>query len=136
MTEEPKKPAEAQKKPKLRKLDKNFFICFFPFLFAVLFVYFAAYWEYYYHEPFSVWAYLLLIPLALLGMAMGYQLEFWLQKHIGKKAEALVAFVLTVILLCGLYAEYQYVLVPKYGLPPLTWARIRDVLLKHLHLKT
>ena len=86
MTEEPKKPAEAQKKPKLRKLDKNFFICFFPSLFAVLFVYFAAYWEYYYHEPFSVWAYLLLIPVGVIALgAAGYFGRKWYKHYINKK---------------------------------------------------
>ncbi len=133
MTEEPK---EEQKKPILRRLRKNFFIYFFPVMFAVVFVYFAAYWENYYHEPFSVWAYLLLIPLALLGMAIGFQLEIYLTEHLGPKAEMLAEVILTLILLGGLFAEYQNVLVPKYGLPPLTWENFRNVLLKHLHLKT
>ncbi len=112
----------------LRPLGKPVYIFIFPFLFVFLFFAFAEYWKQYYGEPLSEWAYLLLIPLALLGMAIGYQLEIYLKEHLGKKAEMVFEILLATALIGGIFAQYQYVIVPEFGCPPISLHLIWDVL--------
>lgn len=116
----------------LRPLGKPVYIFIFPFLFTFVFFLCTDYCERYYQAPAPEWVYLLLIPLALLGMAIGYQLEIYLKEHLGKKAEMFAEVVLSAILIFGLLAEYQYVLVPQIGAPPLNLHNILTVLRKKL----
>lgn len=121
-----------EKRRKLRALGKPVYIFVFPVLFALLFTAFADYCEAYYRTEFPVWGYLFLLPLALLGIAMGYQMQMYLEKHLGKKAEMIVEIVIAVLLIAAFYYEYQYFLVPQGGLPPLTWETVRRVIRKRL----
>ena len=127
----------------LRPLGKPVYIFIFPFLFTFVFFLCSDYGERYVQAPAPEWVYLLLIPLALLGMAIGYQLEMYLKEHLGKKAEMFAEVVLSAILIFGLLAEYQYVifgllaeyqyvLVPQIGAPPLNLHNILTVLRKKL----
>ena len=121
-----------EKRGKLRALGKPVYIFVFPVIFALLFTAFANYCESYYRTEFPVWGCLFLIPLALLGIAMGYQLQMYLEEHLGKKAEMIVGIVIAVLLIAAFYYEYQYFLVPQGGLPPLTWETVRRVIRKRL----
>ena len=119
-------------KPKLRPLERSGYIYAFPLLFVLGFMWFAAYWEQYYHTKFPAWAYLLLIPLGLLGMVIGVQLQMYLRKTLGKKAEAFVSLLLMCVLCLAFFAEYQYVLAPQLGFPPLSLHLLWDVLRRKL----
>lgn len=121
-----------EKREKLRALGKPVYIFAFPVIFALLFTAFAGWCEAYYRTEFPVWGYLFLLPLALLGIAMGYQLQMYLEEHLGKKAEMIVEIVIAVLLIAAFYYEYQYFLVPQGGLPPLTWKKIAEVLRRRL----
>lgn len=116
----------------LRPLGKPVYIFIFPFLFTFVFFLCMDYCERYYQAPAPEWVYLLLIPLALLGMAIGYQLEIYLKEHLGKKAEMVVEILLATALIGGIFAQYQYVLVPQIGAPPLNLHNILTVLRKKL----
>lgn len=116
----------------LRPLGKPVYIFIFPFLFTFVFFLCTDYCERYDQAPAPEWVYLLLIPLALLGMAMGYQLEMYLKSHLGKKAEMVVEILLATALIGGIFAQYQYVLVPQIGAPPLNLHNILTVLRKKL----
>ena len=116
----------------LRPLGKPGYIFIFPFLFTFVFFLCMDYCERYYQAPAPEWVYLLLIPLALLGMAIGYQLEIYLKEHLGKKAEMVVEILLATALIGGIFAQYQYVLVPQIGAPPLNLHNILTVLRKKL----
>ena len=105
----------------MRKLEKPIYIFLFPLLFAGGYLAFRSRCEQYYHTDWPVWTVLLVFPLILLGIAAGYQLQFYLRKTIGEKAESVLNIVLSVICITALFAEYQYVLAPQAGLPPLTW---------------
>ena len=121
-----------EKRGKLRALGKPVYIFVFPVIFALLFTAFASYCESYYRTEFPVWGYLFLLPLALLGIAMGCQLQMYLEKHLGKKAEMIVEIVITVLLIAAFYYEYQYYLVPQAGLPPLSRKMIPEALRRRL----
>ena len=94
-----------EKRGKLRALDKPVYIFVFPVIFALLFTAFASYWEAYYRTKFPVWGCLFLLPLALLGIAMGYQLQMYPEEHLGKKAEMIVGIVIAEFGGCPLNAE-------------------------------
>ena len=119
-------------KPKLRKIGRSAYIYFFPLLFTFIFVAFAAYWEQYYQTEFPVWAYLLLIPLGLLGIVIGVQLQMYLQKTIGRKGEALINILLLTVLAAAFFAEYRYVFVRQLGAPPLSLRLLLDALRRRL----
>ena len=121
-----------EKRGKLRALGKPVYIFAFPVIFALLFTAFADYCESYYRTKFPVWGCLFLLPLALLGIAAGYQLQMYPEEHLGKKAEMIVGIVIAVLLIAAFYYEYQYFLVPQGGLPPLTWKKIAEVLRRRL----
>ena len=121
-----------EERGKLRALGKPVYIFVFPVLFALLFTAFADYCEAYYRTEFPVWGYLFLLPLVLLGIAMGYQMQMYLEKHLGKKAEMIVEIVIAVLLIAAFYYEYEYVVVPKTGAPPLTWEAVWRVIRKRL----
>ena len=120
------------KKPKLRPLERSGYIYAFPLLFVLIFMWFAGYWEQYFQKAFPLWAYLLLIPLILLGMVIGVQLQMYLRNTLGKKAEACVSILLLCVLCLAFFAEYQYVLAPQLGWPPLSLRLIADALRRQL----
>ena len=121
-----------EKRGKLRALGKPVYIFAFPVIFALLFTAFASYCESYYRTEFPVWGCLFLIPLALLGIAAGCQLQMYPEKHLGKKAEMIVGIVIAVLLIAAFYYEYQYFLVPQAGLPPLSRKMIPEALRRRL----
>ena len=121
-----------EERGKLRALGKPVYIFVFPVIFALLFTAFADYCEAYYRTEFPVWGYLFLLPLALLGIAMGYQLQMYPEEHFGKKAEMIVGIVIAVLLIAAFYYEYQYFLVPQAGLPPLSRKMIPEALRRRL----
>ena len=117
---------DKQGKPKnvLRPLGKPVYIFLFPVMLAGGWLFFRDYCEQYYQTEWPFWTLLPVFPLILLGIAAGYQTEIYLQKTIGKKAEAVIDLLLTAVLIWTLFAEYQYVLAPQGGLPPLTWGAL------------
>ena len=121
-----------EKRGKLRALGKPVYIFAFPVIFALLFTAFASYCESYYRTEFPVWGCLFLIPLALLGIAAGCQLQMYPEEHLGKKAEMIVGIVIAVLLIAAFYYEYQYFLVPQAGLPPLSRKMIPEALRRRL----
>lgn len=123
---------EKKHKPVLRPLERSGYIYFFPLLFTLIFMWFAGYWEQYYQTAFPFWAYLLLIPLALLGIVIGVQLQIYLRRTMGRKAERFISLLLMAILALAMFAEYQYVLAPQFGAPPLSLHLILEALRRKL----
>lgn len=127
-----------QKKRKsgaLRNLGKPIYVFLFPLLFAGGYLAFRNYCENYYHTEWPVWTLLLVFPLLLLGIAVGYQVQFYLRKAFGETAETVIDVVLSLIFVIALFAEYQYVIAPQTGLPPLSWEMLWDGLKKHFQFR-
>ncbi|MBQ6039271.1 MAG: hypothetical protein IJL32_00610 [Oscillospiraceae bacterium] len=132
-----KQEPERNRKPRrlLRPLHKSVYIYYFPLVLVMGWFTFQHSCEDYYHTAWPAWTVVFIFPLILLGITAGVQLEMYLQKTIGKKAEMMVEIVLTFLLIAAFFAAYQYVIVPQTGAPPLTLRTFRDVILKRLHLR-